>query len=112
MTGLDARPRDAPARRPATLLCAGAAIVVGALLVLYGAMLVHWTNEDPSGDPLVGIGYLLAGVAGIPGAVGLLLAAGGAALSRRTAGLVLAVLALATVLVPILLVAWLLIINV
>ena len=88
-----ARP-DAPTRR-AAVVTAVVALVLAVLELGFAAWAWIATDEAArtSDDPLVGIGYLIALVVAVPGAAGALLAGLGWLLARRTAGLVLAIIA-------------------
>ncbi len=100
-----ARP-DAPTRRAAVVTA-----VVGLCLGVAELGFAGWawiaTDEAArtSDDPLVGIGYLVALVLAVPGALGVLLAGLGWFLARRSAGLALAIVGLVVAGAP--LVLWL-----
>ncbi|QSR27641.1 hypothetical protein CFH99_18615 [Nocardioides aromaticivorans] len=98
-----ARP-DAPTRR-AAVVTAVVALVLAVLELGFAAWAWIATDEAArtSDDPLVGIGYLIALVIAVPGAAGALLAGLGWLLARRTAGLVLAIIAVVVAGAPIVL---------
>ena len=102
-----ARP-DAPTSR-AAVATAVVALVLAVLELGFGAWAWIATDEAArtSDDPLTAIGYLVALAIGVPGVVGLLLAALGWVLADRVAGLVLAILGAGAVAVPALL--WLIV---
>jgi uncharacterized membrane protein YidH (DUF202 family) len=98
-----ARP-DAPTRR-AAVVTAVVALLLGVLELGLGAWAWLATDEAArtSDDPLVGVGYVVALVVAVPGAAGVLLAALGWFLARRTVGLVLAIVAVVVSAAPLLL---------
>lgn len=98
-----ARP-DAPTRR-AAVVTAVVALVLAVLELGFAAWAWIATDEAArtSDDPLVGIGYLIALVIAVPGAAGALLAGLGWLLARRTAGLVLAIIAVVVAGAPVVL---------
>ncbi|HVK30435.1 MAG TPA: hypothetical protein VM575_18995 [Nocardioides sp.] len=85
---------DAPTRR-AAVVTAVVALVLAVLELGFAAWAWIATDEAArtSDDPLVGVGYVIALVIAVPGAAGVLLAGLGWFLARRTAGLVLAIIA-------------------
>lgn len=98
-----ARP-GAPTRR-AAVVTAVVALVLAVLELGFAAWAWIATDEAArtSDDPLVGVGYLVALVTAAPGAAAALLAGLGWFLARRTAGLVLAILAVVVAGSPLLL---------
>lgn len=103
-----ARP-DAPTRRAAVVT---AVIGVGLGLLELGFAGWAWLATDEaartSDDPLVGLGYLIALVVAVPGALGVLLAGLGWFLARRSAGLALAIAGVVVAGAPLVLWLWLL----
>ncbi|KRC46330.1 MULTISPECIES: hypothetical protein [unclassified Nocardioides] len=91
--------------RKAAVVTSIVAIVLGLAEAGFGAYCWYLTDIDPSDDPLVAVGYVLAIVVAAPGVVGLLLGGLGWLLADRTAGLVLAILAAVVVALPVLVVA-------
>ncbi len=79
------------------------ALVLGVVELLGAALLWYLTATDPSDDPLVGLGYLVALVVGAPGVVGVVLGGLGWTLADRAAGLVLGILAVVATAGPLLL---------
>lgn len=98
--GTPARP-DAPTRR-AAVVTAVVALVLGVLELCFAGWAWLATDEAArtSDDPLVSVGYVLALAIAVPAAAGVLLAGLGWLLARRTAGLVLSIIAVVIVGVP------------
>lgn len=90
-------------RRPAVVVSL-VALVFGVVELLGAALMWYLTATDPSDDPLVGLGYVVALVVGAPGGVGVLLGGLGWLLADRVAGLVLGILAVVATAGPVLLV--------
>lgn len=78
-------------RRSAVVISA-IALSIGVTELLGAALMWYLTATDPSDDPLVGLGYLVALAVGAPGVVGVVLGGLGWALADRAAGLVLGIL--------------------
>ncbi|KRB79589.1 hypothetical protein ASE01_22935 [Nocardioides sp. Root190] len=97
---------DAPTRR-AAVVCSAIALAVGLLEIAAGVVFWYLTSVDTSDDPLVGIGYVFAIALAAPGMLGVVLAALGWLLARRTAGLGLAIAALVVAAGPAMLYLWL-----
>lgn len=93
----------APTHRAAVVTSA-IAVVVSVLEVAAGGLFWYLTATDPSDDPLVGLGYLLAILVGAPGVVGVVLGALGWLLARHVAGLVLGILGVVAAAGPLLVV--------
>ncbi|MCX6401705.1 MAG: hypothetical protein NTX33_17465 [Propionibacteriales bacterium] len=68
------------------------ALVLGVLELLGAGAIWYLTATDPSDDPLVSLGYLVAIVVGAPGVVGVVLGGLGWRFADRVAGLVLSIL--------------------
>lgn len=100
----DARVPAAPSStRKAAVVTSIVALALGLLEAGLGAYCWYVTSIDPSDDPLVAIGYVVAIAIGVPGAVGLLLAGLGWLFADRVAGLVLAIVAVVVAGGPVLL---------
>lgn len=98
--GTPSRP-DAPTRR-AAVVTAVVALALGVVELGFAGWAWLATDEAArtSDDPLVSVGYLLALAIAVPGAAGVLLAGLGWLLARRTAGLVLAIVAVVVAGIP------------
>lgn len=83
----------APSTRQAAVVTSLIALVVGILELISAGVMWYLTDIDPTDDPLVGLGYLVALLMGVPGVVAVVLGGLGWLLAGRTAGLVLAILA-------------------
>lgn len=100
---------DAPTRRAAVVTAVvGLALGVVELCLGLWAWLATDEAARTSDDPLVGIGYLVALVVAVPGAVGVALAGLGWLLARRSVGLALAILGVVVAAAPLVLWLWLL----
>lgn len=84
-----------PFRTRVSVVLGAMAILVALAELAFAGHLVAATTSDSSDDPLVGGGYIYAGIIGLPGLVGLVLGLTALALRRSLGGLVLAVLAVA-----------------